>query len=50
MGAVDPAQAVRSLLDFERNRFVGRRVVRVAYNSKSDAAFMDHLLGERRCL
>jgi DNA polymerase III alpha subunit (gram-positive type) len=44
LGAIDPAQAVRSLLDFERNRFVGRRVVRVAYNSKFDAAFMDHLL------
>ena len=46
MGAIDPAQAVRSLLDFERNRFLGRRVVRVAYNSKFDAAFMDHLLRE----
>ena len=46
LGAIDPAQAVRSLLDFERKRFVGRRVVRVAYNSKFDAAFMDHLLRE----
>ena len=46
LGAIDPAQAVRSLLDFERNRFLGRRVVRVAYNSKFDAAFMDHLLRE----
>ena len=44
LGALDPADAVKSLLEFERSRFGARRVVRVAYNSKFDAAFLDQLL------
>jgi hypothetical protein len=42
LGAIEPGEAVKTLLDFERRRFVDRRIVRVAYNSKFDAAFIDH--------
>ena len=47
LGALEPPEAVKSLLEFERSRFGTRRVVRVAYNSKFDAAFLDHLLREQ---
>ena len=43
LGAVDAKAAVDTLLAFERSRFAGKRLVRVAYNSKFDAAFMDDL-------
>ena len=43
LGAVTPRAAVTDLLAFERDRFPGKRLVRVAYNSKFDAAFMDNL-------
>lgn len=46
LGAIEPARAVELLLTFERDRFPGKTLVRVAYNSKFDAAFMDHLLRE----
>lgn len=42
-GALSPEEAVESLLGFERKRFPNRKILRVAYNSKFDAAFMDHL-------
>jgi DNA polymerase III alpha subunit (gram-positive type) len=43
LGAIEPKAAVDMLLAFERQRFAGKRLVRVAYNSKFDAAFMDDL-------
>jgi len=46
LGAIEPSRAVEELLTFERTRFTGKRLIRVAYNSKFDAAFMDHLLRE----
>jgi DNA polymerase III alpha subunit (gram-positive type) len=46
LGALEPSRAVDLLLTFERDRFPGQRLVRVAYNSKFDAAFMDQLLRE----
>ena len=44
LGAIEPARVVDLLLAFERERFPGKHLVRVAYNSKFDAAFMDQLL------
>ena len=42
-GALEPADAVQSLLAFEKEKFAAKKILRVAYNSKFDAAFMDHL-------
>jgi DNA polymerase III alpha subunit (gram-positive type) len=43
LDAIEPKAAVDALLAFERSHFGGKRLVRVAYNSKFDAAFMDDL-------
>jgi len=42
-GALAPAEAVEALLAFEQEKFPAKKILRVAYNSKFDAAFMDHL-------
>lgn len=42
-GAVSAGEALHALLRFEREHFSERKILRVAYNSKFDAAFLDHL-------
>lgn len=44
--AVSAEEARKALLRFERARFSARRILRVAYNCKFDAAFLDPLYRE----
>lgn len=43
LGALSPKQALEEWLALEEKRFAGKTILRVAYNSKFDAAFLDVL-------
>jgi DNA polymerase III epsilon subunit-like protein len=43
LGALSPRQALDEWLALEKEKFAGKTILRVAYNSKFDAAFLDVL-------